>query len=339
MTKIKKILNYRREGKLHGTEFSYENDLTVRDHDGDLPGKFRTVVRDEDGGALYTSTERFSLDDGVLGYLADHLSSNNNSVPDVNPDSNLGGDAPLSDLRSISREAGPENRSYGTVEGQRVTAENTLWIDSNLYDGDKDWSISWRGTEPPSRYRNIIGEARTRTSIREREDWEQDLPDGMVEELPEEAYLLFRDMGVASVAEDQGIDPIELFESMYTGNLDHKHDYFVLIGGDSGTQDTMTLTDPSRRSLTESIEFFDPLSVRHLHNGREDIYFEDEIEELASADETDVRTISENREVPERSLLGFIDERFGLESVNGALTVSESADRMRNTIEDEVSMR
>lgn len=333
MAKIRTVIRYERDGFIEGSDLEFKNKLLVRENDESYPAAFSTVINGQEGTAIYSNTERFELDPEIIHDLSAKLRSTYQSIPEINPESNLGSEVPeRDDLESNNL----NNNRYTSLNGRREP-ENRFWVKNELYGGDEDWNSSWSGVETPEFYKEIIGDGFKSSQVTKLEAWTRDLEEPLLEQLRNGSYSMFQDISsaITEIAEERDIDPLEAFKSFYDGNLSHEHDYYVLLGGEGGSE-TMTLTDPSKQKLRESIGFFDPSVVKHLHNGREDNYFEDEIEKLENEDEV-AKTVKKENLATTGNLIRHLQENKGLELVNGALTVANSTEELKDTIERELN--
>jgi len=331
---IRTVIRYERDGFVEGTDLEFKNKLLVRETDEVYPSAFSTIVKGQDERAIYSNTTRFDLDPEVIRSLSAKLRSTYQSLPEINPESNLGSSAPNEDDLESSN---MNNNKYTSSDGRKRKTENDFWVKKDIYGGEDDWNSSWSGVKTPEFYKGLVGDGFNSSHVGKLMSWTSELDEELIEQIQDSSYNMFQNVSeaISGIAEEKNIDPLDVFETFYKGNLSHEHDYYLLLGGNGGSE-TMTLTDPSKEMLWDSIGFFEPSVVKHLHDGEEDSYFEDEIEKLRNEGKIS-QTITNDSCTTKGDLVKHLQESEGLESVNGVLTIKNSSEELKETIEHELN--
>jgi hypothetical protein len=365
------ILKYESKGPLEDSSLEYSNIIRFYERGGDIEGSLRSTLRNpnksEEEQVLYSRTIDLDVEQEAYGEWVSELTPEEIEIEGVNESSRL---EPEGDDHSNSSQIGEVIKkiddSISKRKSRYVNAtsdrgkKRALWLNGD-YIGGQDVDKTWEGVELSGKVAEVLGESSIRRmAVRSTEDWEQKMPEDYIQGLSEEEFALYRLLDMERTAseigeserekmqeikEETGSDPgpLDVFKALYSGNLDHKHDYYFFIGKTekSGNLREETLVDPLSEEIEAAIERFgESLTyVKHGHGGRAETYFEDEAEKLTER-ETTVRAI-EDGGPREDTVFGKLhktgrirDRRIkGLTNLQNAIVAKKDVQKLENIME------
>jgi AraC-like DNA-binding protein len=365
------ILKYESEGELEDSDVQYSNVVRFYEDGGEVKGSLKTVLRDpgrpKDREEIYKRTVDLEVAQETYERWIQDLTPDEVEIEDLNEDSRLEmeGDEHTNPsqipeiIEKVEDSISKRRSRYVNATSDRGK-KRALWLNGD-YIGGQDVDKTWEGVELSGKVAEVLGESSIRRmAVRSTEDWEQKMPEDYIQGLPEEEFALYRLLDMERTAseikeseeetmqrikEETGSnpEPFDVFKALYSGNLDHKHDYYIFRGQTekSGNLREETLVDPLTEEIEDAIDSFgESLTyVKHLHHGRADTYFEDEAEKLTER-ETTVRAI-EDGAPREDSIFGKLhttgrirDRRIeGLTNLQNAVVAKEDVQKLENIME------
>lgn len=323
---MKNLMMYEASGDWPGEDMTYENSITVRDN-GSTELLFRTVIRNAEGEALYSRSASTEIGEDTYQEWPNSLDISEYDFGEINESTNLGPERHHADLEELM----PSRNTVRYEQPGSIGRKSSLWIREGEA-SESEVNIRWQGLSPHGTYSSIIGEASVPvTDWRDQREWERDLPEDMVGDLPGESYRLFRRMNLEEVASENGMAPVDLFREFYDGATDDE-EYVVIIGD----QDTVTLANPWKRQVEEAVQELEAEKLQHLHQGSVEEYSVDEIGELLESTSPEQNAGGEmSRSMPD-SMLGRINREKQLTSVEGAIIPEEDIEEVRMRLNSEV---
>ena len=327
---MRKLLEYEATGEWPGKDMSYENSVVVRSN-GTTELVFRSLIRDEDGDALYSQSINKEIDNSVYEGWIENLEISNHDFDEVNHESNLGPERDQNDLEDLM-----PSRSRRRYESSGSNNHSSrLWIREGEA-SDEEVEIRWEGLSPHGVYQDVIGSDTVPVNDwREASEWESSLPQGLIEDMPQRSYEMYNKLGIEEMASKKGVSPVEVFQEFYSGETD-QDEYLVISGADSD----VTLANPWPRQIAEAAEAVEVEDIQHLHEGSVERYGPEELDQViqefsGSREATESRREKAGRQ-DEDTIFGILDLDEDLASVNGAMMFSDDREDIDMRTSEEV---